>query len=73
MDVIGEISPRPLLIIHEAGDSAVPVDYSVRNFTAARQPKELWLVPSSRHAEAQTTAKLEYQNKVIRFLEAALR
>jgi uncharacterized protein len=73
MDVIGEISPRPLLIIHEAGDSVVPADNSVRNFTAAGQPKELWLVPGSGHGQAQTTAKLEYQTKVTKFFDAALR
>jgi dipeptidyl aminopeptidase/acylaminoacyl peptidase len=73
IDVIGEISPRPMLIIHETGDSVVPVDNSIRNFSAAREPKELWLVPGSGHGQAQTTAKLEYQNKVIRFFEAALR
>ncbi len=72
MDVIGKISPRPLLIIHEAGDSIVPVDNSVRNFAAARQPKEVWLVPSAGHGQAQTTAKLEYQARVTRFFEGAL-
>lgn len=72
MDVIGKISPRPLLIIHEAGDSIVPVDNSVRNFAAARQPKEVWLVPSYGHGQAQTTAKLEYQARVTRFFETAL-
>jgi uncharacterized protein len=49
MDVIGKISPRPLLIIHEAGDSIVPADNSLRNFAAARQPKEMWLVPGAGH------------------------
>jgi fermentation-respiration switch protein FrsA (DUF1100 family) len=71
MDVIGEISPRPLLIIHEADDSVVPADNSLRNFAAARQPKELWLVPGSQHADAQTGAKSEYQRKVTKFFEVA--
>jgi dipeptidyl aminopeptidase/acylaminoacyl peptidase len=73
IDVIGKISPRPLLIIHENGDSIVPVDNSFRNFAAAGQPKELWLVPGSEHGQAQTSAKREYQARVTRFFQAALR
>jgi fermentation-respiration switch protein FrsA (DUF1100 family) len=73
MDVIGKISSRPLLIIHENGDSIVPVDNSFRNFAAAGQPKELWLVPGSEHGQAQTSAKREYQARVTRFFQAALR
>lgn len=72
MDVIGEISPRPLLIIHEAGDSVVPADNSLRNFAAARQPKELWLPPGSGHGDAHTIAKPEYESKVTKFFEAAI-
>lgn len=73
MDVIAEISPRPLLIIHEQGDSVVPVDNSLRNFAAAQQPKQLWLVPGSAHGDAQITAKSQYQSRVTNFFEAALR
>jgi uncharacterized protein len=73
IDVIGKISPRPLLIIHEAGDSIVPADNSLRNFAVARQPKEMWLVPGVGHGQAQTTAKPEYQARVTRFFEDALR
>jgi fermentation-respiration switch protein FrsA (DUF1100 family) len=73
MDVIGKISPRPVLIIHDSGDSIVPKDNSLRNFAAAGQPKELWLVADPGHGQAQTTAKPEYQARVTRFFEQALR
>jgi fermentation-respiration switch protein FrsA (DUF1100 family) len=72
VDVIGKISPRPLLIIHDSGDSVVPVDNSLRNFAAAGQPKELWLVADSGHGQAQTKAEPEYQVRVTRFFEQAL-
>ena len=72
MDVIGKLSPRPVLIIHNAGDAVVPADNSRRNFSAAGQPKELWLVPGSGHGNAHTTAKAEYETKVQKFFEAAL-
>jgi uncharacterized protein len=73
MDVIDEISPRPLLIIHEAGDAIVPVDNSLRNFAAARQPKHLWLLPGSGHAQAEIIAKSKYETRVTSFFEDALR
>ena len=73
MDVIGEISPRPVLIIHEAGDLVVPPDNSLRNFAAARQPKELWLAPGSDHGKAHTNAKAEYESRVTKFFEVAMR
>jgi fermentation-respiration switch protein FrsA (DUF1100 family) len=71
VDVIGEISPRPLLMIHETEDTVVPTDNSLRNFAAARQPKELWLVPGSEHGKAHTTAKAEYESRVTSFFNAA--
>jgi uncharacterized protein len=73
MDVIGQVSPRPLLIIHNANDSVVPTENSLRNFAAAREPKELWLVPGSGHGNAHTIAKSEYERRVTQFFEAALR
>ena len=73
MDVIGEISPRPVLIIHEQGDSVALVDNSLRNFASAGQPKQLWLVPGSGHGKAQIIAKSQYQSRVTSFFDAALR
>ncbi len=72
-EVIGQISPRPVLIIHGLADYVVPVANSERNFKAARQPKELWLVPGARHGEAHTVAKAEYEQKVVDFFESALK
>jgi uncharacterized protein len=72
MDVIAAISPRPVLIIHEQGDAVVPVENSLRNFAAAHQPKQLWLVPGSGHGQAQIVAKSEYASKVTDFFEQAL-
>jgi fermentation-respiration switch protein FrsA (DUF1100 family) len=72
MDVIGQISPRPLLIIHEANDTVVPVENSLRNFAAAHEPKELWLPPGSGHGQAHTIARSEYESRVTNFFAAAL-
>jgi uncharacterized protein len=71
--VIDEISPRPILIIHGLADYVVPVANSERNFKAAGEPKELWLVPGARHGEAHTVAKAEYEKKVDEFFDNALK
>jgi uncharacterized protein len=73
MDVVGKISPRPILIIHEDSDSVVPPENSLRNFAAARQPKQLWLVPGSGHGNAHTTARSAYETRVTRFFDSSLR
>jgi uncharacterized protein len=72
MDVISQLSPRPVLIIHETNDAVVPADNSLRNFAAARQPKELWLVPGTGHAHAHTAAQSEYEERVTRFFKSRL-
>ena len=72
VDVISEISPRPVLIIHQKDDQVVPSANSVRNFAAARQPKELWLVPGTGHGRSHTAAKAEYESRVDHFFEAAI-
>jgi len=72
MDVIGEISPRPVLIIHGLDDTVVPVENSQRNFAHAREPKELWLVPGARHGNAHTIAKAAYEARVLRFFQKSL-
>jgi fermentation-respiration switch protein FrsA (DUF1100 family) len=72
MDLIGRISPRPILIIHGLADYIVPVENSRRNFAAAREPKQLWLVPGAGHGKAHTVAKAEYERRVIQFFNSAL-
>jgi fermentation-respiration switch protein FrsA (DUF1100 family) len=72
-DVIAQISPRPLLVIHENGDSVVPVANSTRNFAAAGEPKEFWLVEGTGHGNAHTIAKAEYEDRVTKFFNAAFR
>jgi pimeloyl-ACP methyl ester carboxylesterase len=47
-----QISPTPLLIVHGDRDVYFPVDHAQRLYDAAREPKELWLVPGLGHAES---------------------
>lgn len=47
-----QISPIPLLIVHGDKDPYFPVDHAHELYDAAREPKELWLVPGFGHAES---------------------
>jgi fermentation-respiration switch protein FrsA (DUF1100 family) len=56
IDVIGELAPLPLLIVHGEADQVVPPDHAVALYEAARAPKTLWLVPGAGHIAGFTTA-----------------
>ena len=48
-DQVGNISPRPLLLIHSANDSVTPTYESIEMFKKARQPAELHLLSDVDH------------------------
>jgi pimeloyl-ACP methyl ester carboxylesterase len=52
------ISPTPLLVVHGDADDLLPVEHAHALFTAARQPKQLWIVPGFGHAENAATREL---------------
>lgn len=49
-DVVGNISPRPLLLLHSASDSVTPTGESMELFKRAKQPVELHLMSNVDHA-----------------------
>jgi pimeloyl-ACP methyl ester carboxylesterase len=57
-DAAARISPVPLLIVHGDRDDFFPVDHAEQLFAAAREPKELWVIPGFGHAESGTTPAL---------------
>lgn len=69
---IARISPRPLLIVHCLGDRVVPPPNSERNLQAAREPKEVWWIPTGGHIDGHTVAREEYERRVNRFFDQAL-
>ena len=66
---IGRIGPRPILLIYgenEAQDGGAPWLYN-----AAREPKELWLVPGAGHGGYAQIAPQAYARRVSSFFEKA--
>lgn len=48
-DVVGNIAPRPLLLLHSAQDSVTPTEQSVEMFKRAGQPADLHLLADVDH------------------------
>jgi uncharacterized protein len=59
-DVIGNIAPRPVLLLHSAHDSVTPTEQSIEMFKKAGQPAELHLFADTDHfmfAESNTRVR----------------
>jgi uncharacterized protein len=72
IDVVGRISPRPILITHGELDEIVPVRHAYTLFKAAEEPKELWIVPGAHHVGARDSDPDGYFARVSSFLAQAL-
>jgi hypothetical protein len=48
-DLIADIAPRPLLLLHSSDDHVTPVEQSISMFARARQPAELHLFADTDH------------------------
>jgi dipeptidyl aminopeptidase/acylaminoacyl peptidase len=70
--VIPRLSPRPLLLIHGDADTHTPPAQSEQLYAAAREPKQLWLVPRAPHVGCYHTARQEYERRVTQFFRDAL-
>lgn len=72
IDHMGEIAPRPLLMIAGSDDSDTPVAVMEQVFAAAREPKELWVEPRATHGSYVETAPAEYERRVVGFFDRSL-
>jgi len=71
--LIGQISPRPLLLIHgESDNGSCTVADAQRLYAAAGEPKELWIVPGAGHCNAHGLQTEAYQARVTAFFARAL-
>jgi pimeloyl-ACP methyl ester carboxylesterase len=72
-DVIGKISPRPVLLLHSSDDHVTPVEQSIELFQHARQPTELHLFADTDHfmfAEGNTRVHAVVQNWLAQYFPA---
>ncbi|WP_150252894.1 alpha/beta hydrolase [Nocardiopsis deserti] len=57
-EIAGEISPTPLLVVHGDSDAYFPVSHATAIHDAAREPRDLWIIPGMGHAERAVTPEL---------------
>lgn len=51
-EILGNIAPRPVFIIHCTGDNLISLSHGERNYAAANEPKLFWQSPCEMHARA---------------------
>lgn len=71
LEVVEQIAPRPLLVIHGTEDQRITEQQVRRLFAAADQPKSLWLVEGATHSGIRSPVLDILAPDVISFLDAA--
>lgn len=66
IDVAERVSPVPMLLIHGQRDIVVDARHSQRLYAAAREPKQLWLIPDGRHTDAVSREPI--RSRLVEFL-----
>jgi len=70
---IAGLSPAPILIIAGEGDKLIPADNGRRLYAAAKEPKELWIIPHAEHGGTLAAAGSEYEKRVGEFFDRNLK
>jgi len=70
-EAAARISPVPLLIVHGDQDPYFPPEHARQLYLAAREPKELWLIPGMGHAE--TASDNDLVDRIARWVDKATR
>jgi dipeptidyl aminopeptidase/acylaminoacyl peptidase len=70
-EVIGQISPRSLLIIHGIDDRRITQRQAMDLFDKANEPKHMWLVAGASHAEVRAPVLDLHLQDIIAFFKQA--
>jgi fermentation-respiration switch protein FrsA (DUF1100 family) len=70
--VIGQISPRPVLLMQGGADEVISTTSGQRLYDAAGEPRALWFDPQVGHARFDTARPDEYERRVVALFESAL-
>ena len=72
-DAVGQISPRPLLLIGGTAGGETLEQRSVSQFfAAAGEPKQMWILPDTAHISGLQTHPQAYEERVVQFFDAYL-
>lgn len=70
IDDLPAISPRPVLLIY--GEQEADSGRAEAQYSAALEPRYLWIVPGGDHGRNHQQAPREYEQRVLHFFEEAL-
>lgn len=72
IDLVDQVSPIPLLIIHCISDTAVPFDHAEQLFERAKSPKYLWSVEGCEHVRLFIESELsdKYRRMLASFFKS---
>ncbi len=74
INVVPEITPRPIFFIHGEADETIPVAHAYRLYQASQNPlNELWVVPGAGHTKSFKLYPEEYIERVTAFFDKALK
>jgi fermentation-respiration switch protein FrsA (DUF1100 family) len=69
---IGQLSPRPVLLMQGGKDIAISTSSGQRLYDAAGEPKELWFEPELGHTKFDSAMPEEYERRVTGFFDKYL-
>lgn len=72
VDLIGALSPRPVLVVHGTQDATSAPDNAMRLYKAAGYPKALYMVEGAGHTLCRDCEPQEYERRVLEFFRRSL-
>jgi fermentation-respiration switch protein FrsA (DUF1100 family) len=69
---IGDLSPRPVLLLQGGADTAISPESGRLLYDAAGEPKELWYEPEIGHTDFDTELPEQYEARVVGFFDRYL-
>src|SRR5918992_938015 len=73
VDLVDEIAPRAMFLIYSPKDDPDEERFNTAFYQAAGRPKAIWEVPEAGHVGAQDARPREYDERITRFFDRALR
>lgn len=72
VDRIGDLSPRPIMIIQGEADNMIPTDSAQRLYEAAGEPRYLWTEAGVNHVGMYSMHPEKYEEQVVGFFNKYL-
>ncbi len=73
IDVVGQISPSAVLFIHGARDGTIPVRNAQALYAAAKEPKQLYILPGAGHGGFLQAEPEIFPKTILTFLKTSLK